>query len=410
MRGWTTKTIGELCDAGGGKVQTGPFGSQLHESDYAETGTPVVMPKNILSGQIEEEGIARVSEAHVFRLRRHKLAKGDIVYGRRGDIGRQALIREEYVGWLCGTGCLRITLGKAQVSPQFLHQYLQVSDVIRWIENQAIGATMLNLNTNILRRIPVTFPVDFQTQFAITGLLSGYDALIENNRRRISLLEKLAEDIYREWFIRFRFPGHEHVETFKGLPNDWEVKKLGGILTLLYGKALRDEDRVPGGVPVYGSSGVVGMHNEALVAEPGLIVGRKGNVGSVYWSDTGFFPIDTVYFVQSKLPNEYVYFLLRSMNFINNDSAVPGLNRGQAYSNQLLLPPVPLIKQFAEIVAPQFAMKKSLALQNTKLIEARDKLLPRLLSGKLAVEGLNIQSPPDIGGELNSRPVGAAYA
>src|SRR6266478_219768 len=119
MKGWTTKTIGELCDAGAGKVQTGPFGSQLHESDYSETGVPVVMPKDILGSRIDETDIARVSENHVHRLRRHKLAKGDIVYGRRGDIGRQALIHDGYVGWLCGTGCLRITLGKASVIPQF---------------------------------------------------------------------------------------------------------------------------------------------------------------------------------------------------------------------------------------------------------------------------------------------------
>lgn len=150
MRGWMTKTIGELCDSGGGKVQTGPFGSQLHESDYSETGIPVIMPKYILGSRIEETDIARVSEAHVDRLRRHKLSKGDIVYGRRGDIGRQALVRDENVGWLCGTGCLRITLGKSSVIPEFLHRYLQLYEVIRWIEGQAIGATMPNLNTNIL--------------------------------------------------------------------------------------------------------------------------------------------------------------------------------------------------------------------------------------------------------------------
>ena len=133
MKEWVTATIGELCDQSGGKGQTGPFGSQLHESDYSDTGTPVVMPKDIVAGKISETSIARVAESHVDRLRRHKLSKGDIVYGRRGDIGRQALVRNENVGWLCGTGCLRITLNKAALGSEFLHRYLQLPEIIRWI-------------------------------------------------------------------------------------------------------------------------------------------------------------------------------------------------------------------------------------------------------------------------------------
>lgn len=235
MRGWATKTIGELCDSGGGKVQTGPFGSQLHESDYSNTGIPVVMPKDIFGGMIDETDIARVSEAHVDRLRRHKLSKGDIVYGRRGDIGRQALVRDENVGWLCGTGCLRITLGQSAVSPEFLHRYLNLSEVIRWIEGQAIGATMLNLNTSILRRMPVSFPANRATQEKIAAILSAYDELIDNNKRRIALLEKMAEEIYREWFVRLRFPGYEKVKKVKGVPEGWEVKKLGELTRTQYG-------------------------------------------------------------------------------------------------------------------------------------------------------------------------------
>jgi type I restriction enzyme S subunit len=105
---WRETTLGEVSDQVGGIIQTGPFGSQLHESDYSTEGIPVVMPKDIIEGQIVTDSIARVSPSHVERLSRHKLRSGDIVYGRRGDIGRQALIRREQEGWLCGTGCLRL--------------------------------------------------------------------------------------------------------------------------------------------------------------------------------------------------------------------------------------------------------------------------------------------------------------
>jgi len=105
MKGWIRKTIGEICDDGGGEVKTGPFGSQLHQSDYQESGTPVVMPADIIDGKIDESRIARVSESHVNRLHKHKLSKGDIVYGRRGDIGRQALIIDKNVGCVEQDAC-----------------------------------------------------------------------------------------------------------------------------------------------------------------------------------------------------------------------------------------------------------------------------------------------------------------
>ncbi|OIP39924.1 MAG: hypothetical protein AUK25_09215 [Desulfobacteraceae bacterium CG2_30_51_40] len=92
--GWSTTTLGEICDRVGGIIQTGPFGSQLHQSDYSQDGIPVVMPKDIIGGRIVTDSVACVAPEHVERLSRHKLKPGDIVYGRRGDIGRQALIRQ----------------------------------------------------------------------------------------------------------------------------------------------------------------------------------------------------------------------------------------------------------------------------------------------------------------------------
>ena len=390
---WVREPLGEICRKGRGRIQTGPFGSQLHESDYSPEGIPVVMPADIADGKIAVTRIARVSERHVDRLKRHKLSKGDIVYGRRGDIGRQALVRDENIGWLCGTGCLKISLGDGALTYEFLHRYLSTAAVVGWIEGQAVGATMPNLNTGILERVPVFYPEDRATQEKIAAVLSAYDDLIVSNQRRIALLEKMAEEIYREWFVRLRFPGHDKVKIVKGVPEGWEIKKLGAVLELCYGKALKDRDRVPGEFHVYGSSGVVGKHNEAFVKTPNLIVGRKGNVGSVYWPDRGFFPIDTVYFVKSKLPNCFLYFLLRSMNFLNNDAAVPGLNRNQAYSNLFFLPPVLLMKTYADIAESKFEMKRFLARQNEKLTAMRDLLLPRLISGKLSVENLDIQFP-----------------
>tara|TARA_Y100001001_G_scaffold163970_1_gene194580 strand:+ start:373 stop:1605 length:1233 start_codon:yes stop_codon:yes gene_type:complete len=397
MTEFVENTLGEVCEDSGGIIQTGPFGSQLHQSDYSETGIPVVMPADIKNGRIDETRVARVSEGHVERLKRHKLEVGDIVYGRRGDIGRQAIIRSENEGWLCGTGCLRLSLGEnPRILPEYLHLYLSMPEVIGWIQNQAIGATMPNLNTQILKRVPLIFPEDFDAQKKIVAIVGAYDDLIENNKRRITLLENMAEEIYCEWFVRFRLPGWQQAEFEKGLPAGWSIKRLNDILVLQYGKALKSEDRVEGTVPVYGSSGVVGFHNEALVERPGIIVGRKGNVGAIHWSDVAFYPIDTVYYVVSDLSKHFLYYLLHSVNFINNDAAVPGLNRKQAYSNEVLVPKSGLIEQFEELVKPLYDQKRSLIKMNDNLEKTKNQLLPRLISGKLSVENLDIQFPPSM--------------
>ncbi len=225
-------TLGAICDRVGGIIRTGPFGSQLHESDYTLEGIPVVMPKNIVDGKVSVEDIARINETNVERLAQHKLHSGDIVYGRRGDIGRRALITNKEEGWLCGTGCLRISLGNALLDPLFLYYYLGQPDVIKWIFNQAIGATLPNLNTEIIRSIQIKF-LTLTTQQKIASILSAYDDLIENNTRRIAILEEMAQSLYREWFVYFRFPGHEKksmVESVLGMiPEGWEVVKLGEI-------------------------------------------------------------------------------------------------------------------------------------------------------------------------------------
>ena len=251
------------------------------------------------------------------------------------------------------------------------------------------------LDTKVLDEIPVFLP-EVPTQEKIAAIVSTYDDLIENNDRRISLLERMAEEIYREWFVRLRFPGHEKVKFHKGIPEGWRIKKLQDIVELAYGKALKEEDRIPGDYPVFGSSGIVGTHKSYLVESPGIIIGRKGNVGSVHWSEQFFHPIDTVYYVKSDLDFYFLFFLLQSLNFINNDAAVPGLNRSQAYSNTFYLPPQFLIEKFAETTKTIFNFKNNLKEQNKTLQQTRDRLLTRLISGKLSVEDLDIHFPPSM--------------
>ena len=182
-------TLGDLCGPGG--VQTGPFGSQLHAHEYSEGGTPVVMPQDIGENIIRVDSIARVPATVADRLGRHRLREGDIVYSRRGDVERRALVRNNEDGWLCGTGCLRVRLDPDRADARFVSYYLGRRETREWITGHAVGGTMLNLNTGILASVPVTLP-DMRDQRSIGELLGGLDDKIAANARLLELANASA--------------------------------------------------------------------------------------------------------------------------------------------------------------------------------------------------------------------------
>jgi type I restriction enzyme S subunit len=199
------------------------------------------------------------------------------------------------------------------------------------------------------------------------------------------LLEQAARLLYKEWFVHLRFPGHEHVKIKNGVPEGWEQKKIGEMAPFKYGKALKKDDRIPGPYPVYGSSGIVGTHDKTLVAGPAIIVGRKGNVGSVYWSKSDFYPIDTVYYIEAENCSLYLYYALLHTQFISTDVAVPGLNRDYAHSRTLLVPDDKILTLFEQHAGVMHDQIDRLTKFNQALTKARDLLLPRLMNGEIAI-------------------------
>lgn len=198
MADWRSLTISDLCLEAGGGIQTGPFGSQLHASDYVEDGTPSVMPQNIGDNRILTAGIARVGDEDMSRLKRYWLRTGDIVYSRRGDIERRALVRAENDGWLCGTGCLRIRVGDQDVhDSRFVAYALGLEKSRKWLVRHAVGATMLNLNTEILGRAPILVPV-LSEQRAIAEVLEALDDKIAANGRVVRTVGELTDAIYQQ--------------------------------------------------------------------------------------------------------------------------------------------------------------------------------------------------------------------
>lgn len=318
-----------------------------------------------------------------------KFANNDILFARITpclENGKVSMVKdiEEDVGF--GSTEFLVFRAISEISdPNFVY-YLAKSECVRQpaIKSMVGASGRQRADKSVIENLIIHFP-DIGSQHRIASILSAYDDLIENNNRRFALLEESMQLLYREWFIHLRFPGHERVRMIDGLPEGWKNGTLGDLIVLNYGKSLRDDARVPGEIPVYGSSGIVGSHNQAIVQGPAIIVGRKGNVGSTFWSSSDCFPIDTVFYITSEQSNPFIFLSLKNLHFVSSDAAVPGLNRNHAYSQHLLVPSENYCNQFNEITFNMIKQMEILKMMSRKLAEARDLLLPRLMSGEIPV-------------------------
>lgn len=239
------------------------------------------------------------------------------------------------------------------------------------------GTAVPILNKSTFENLKIEIPL-IEEQRAIASVLSSLDDKIDLLYHQNKTIEAMAETLFRQWFV-------------EEAQEDWEDGKLGDILELVYGKGLKEEIRTGSGFPVVGSSGVVGYHSDFLVEGPGIVIGRKGTLGKVIYLYDNFFPIDTTYYVKSKVKPIsllYEYFLLKTINFeeINSDSAVPGLNRDIALSTEIKIVPFKKIEQFNQYCFPFLEKLDVNSKQLRTLEKLRDTLLPKLMSGEVRVE------------------------
>ena len=280
-----------------------------------------------------------------------------------------------------------------QLNPYFLAAIFNSAWGIASVAGNLVGVAQQHFNIGAARRLEIVLPAR-GIQDRIAGILSAYDDLIENCQRRIHILETMARDLYREWFVHFRFPGHEgHPRVASPLgeiPQGWEVGKLQDILVLQRGFDLPKSDRVDGTVPIVAASGVTGFHNVARVAGPGIVTGRSGTLGEVLYIQEDFWPLNTVLWVKEFPRSErlYAYYLLSALELgkFNSGAAVPTLNRNDIHGLDALVPPRELQRQFQELAEPLHAASLNFERQIQNLRQTRDLLLPRLLSGQIELE------------------------
>jgi type I restriction enzyme, S subunit len=285
-------------------------------------------------------------------------------------------------------GLVQIT-DSTRIEKTYLYYLLNTYGYRAQVRGSASGATVRHTSPGRIRNCTVNVPRDITYQGKIAKTLWVYDELSENNRRRIALLEDAAKQLYREWFVRLRFPGYEHTAVINGVPDGWRRTDLGQMLTLKRGHDLPSANRIDGEIPIVSSSGITGFHNEKKATAPGVVTGRYGTIGEVYFVQQDYWPLNTALYVCDFKgnPPAYVAHLLKDVlaGTQSNKAAIPGVNRNVLHRIPILAPTKRLIDQFGEFAKSTFEQIGVLETMNQKLSSARDLLLPRLMSGEIAV-------------------------
>ncbi|HCQ3739452.1 TPA: restriction endonuclease subunit S [Escherichia coli] len=360
--------------------------------------------------------------------------KGDLILSNSGTAGLPKFMEITaciHDGWQVFTELV-------DIDKEFL--YYVLLNIRSKLLHNAYDSTMKNLTLDMVRDAQVRLP-QIKEQKRIAGVLSSIDGMIECNQNVNQTLEQMAQALFKSWFIDFEpvkakiavleaggsqedatlaamtaisgkdadsltifkreypekyaelrataelFPPTMQESELGDIPAGWSSQRMSNIATLHYGKALKKTERIDGPYPVYGSGGITGSHNAYLVEGPGIIVGRKGSIGTIYWEDGKFHPIDTVYYVATKeeIPLSYLYYLMKTLNLpsMYTDAAVPGLNRDNVYRLEVLKPTQSILNRFDNHIA---TIRNSIQKNNNtivSLVGLRDTLLPKLLSGEI---------------------------
>jgi len=399
------------------------------------------MPTNIGDGGISLDNIARIDQVDVERLSQHKLQLGDIVFSRRGDVTKNALIREHEVGWFCGTGCLKVRLGDESIAnAKFISFSLRQPDIKDWLVRHAVGATMPNLNTGILSSVPIALP-PLKTQLEVASILGEIDDRITLLRETNATLEAIAQALFKSWFVDFDpvrakmegrapegmdeataalFPDSFEETELGEVPRGWKVCAVEDFAERVgmgpFGSNIKVETFVDSGVPVISgqhlkqalvedntSNFITEEHARRLakscVSAGDVIFTHAGSIGqvSLLHKDAAFSSYvlsQRQFFLRCNrelMSPEWVTHYFKSPigqhQLLANTSqvGVPSIARPVTYlrSIRLVVPPPELSQRFASLAGSINDCVMANRKQVTSLVAIRDSLLPRLISGQL---------------------------
>ena len=333
------------------------------------------------------------------KVEQYLVHEGDILIARTGaTTGYNYVVPKGVKNTVYASYLIRFNVDETKVLPLYMKYVLKSSYYYGFVYNHIGGSAQPGMNARVFGRFNIpnnTLPI----QRRIASILSAYDNLIENNNRRIRLLEQMAENLYKEWFVRFRFPGHEKVEMENGLPKGWRYAKLEDVLSL------KDSTRIPLSsiersnmqkiYPYYGAASILDYVSDYLFDGVYLLLGEDGSVidenGYPYiqyvWGK--FWVNNHAHVIEKKgvYSVEFLYCMFKKMNIqsIVTGVAQPKISQGRLFNKKVIIPCDSIISLFDKQIQPIFAEIRQLTNQTANLTRQRDLLLPRLMNGKLEV-------------------------
>lgn len=352
-----------------------------------------------------------VDEQKDAQLRKGKLKRDDVVLTTRGTLGNVAYyeVRVPFEHLRINSGMVILRCDRSRILPSFLYAFLRSDAFKAQVETMRSGAAQPQLPVRDMKRIELPLPMPWQ-QERIVEAISPYDDLIENNRRRIALLEEAARMLYREWFVHFRFPGHEHIKIIDGLPEGWQRPASSVVMDIL-----------SGGTPKTGNAafwdGNIGfftpkdatdtpyvLNTEKTITDEGLracnsklyptdtlFITARGTVGKLNLALTPMAMNQSCYALRAKayFGQRYLYVALKAAIEQVRSRATGAVFDAVIVATfdriPFLLPPERLTRSFEQSIDPMFDQIANVIQQNQKLAQARDLLLPRLMNGEIVV-------------------------
>ena len=394
---WEKVKLGDVSTC----IQPGPFGSQLHNSDYSESGTPIIMPKDMIDGKISHSNLVFVGEEHTKRLCRHQVHSGNLMVARKGDVRKCVFITENEEGWMTGSDCLKVALKEDVCHPKFIYYQLRSPFIGRWLEKISIGATMPSINTGLLSGIELMLP-PLKTQKRIADILSAYDDLIENNQKQIKLLEESAQRLYKQWFIDLKFLGHETTKIVDGLPEGWRKERLVDFADVVMGQSPKSEfyNQEKKGLPFHQG---VGSYGTRFVIDDtySSSVTRIAESGSILFSVRA--PVGRLNFTKNKIIigrglaainhkekcQSFLFYMLKERFFkddiLGNGAIFASISKDELLNQQFVIPNDELLQKFNTIASGIDAKIAAADAQMQLLTQSRDRLLPKFMNGKIEV-------------------------
>ncbi len=380
---WKKYRLDHLCT----KVGSGatPRGG---DASYKTEGISLIRSQNILDFVFSKGGLAFIDDEQAKALLNVEIKEGDVLINITGDsVARVCQVPNDILPARVNQHVAILRTNQSKLNSEFLKYALLTRQNKEMLLSLAsTGATRKALTKTMLEEFEIYAPEDVELQSRIAFILSSLDDKIELNRRMNQTLEQMAQALFNHYFV-------DNIDL-DNLPYGWKSGKLGQMLELKYGKALKEKQRKNGNYAVVGSGGIIGYHNEFICGDKGVVVGRKGNSGAVTWLHEAFYPIDTTFYVSDLLGTNglyYYYFLLKSLNLksLNSDSAVPGLNRNEAHHQEILIPDNKKIIEFNNLVTSFFDKIKINLKEIRTLTTIRDTLLPKLMSREIDVDAIN---------------------